>query len=42
MYQEILAFIALGIAIGFLIKKFFVKKEKKSDKDCGNDDCGCH
>lgn len=40
--QEILAFIALGIAVIFLIKKFFLKK-KKSDKNCGNDnDCGCH
>jgi hypothetical protein len=38
--QEILAFLALGIALAFLIKKFFFKK-KKSDKDCGNGDCGC-
>jgi hypothetical protein len=40
MYQEILSFIALGIALGFLCKKFFFKK-KKSDKNCG-DDCNCH
>ncbi len=40
MIQEIAAFIALGIAVGFLIKKFFLKK-KKSDKDCGSNDCGC-
>lgn len=39
--QEIIAFIALGIAVAFLIKKFFFKK-KKSDKNCGNDDCGCN
>jgi hypothetical protein len=40
--QEILAFTALGIAIAFLIKKFFYKK-KKSNKNCGSgDDCGCH
>jgi hypothetical protein len=38
--QEILAFLALGIALTFLIKKFFFKK-KKSDKDCGSGDCGC-
>jgi glycopeptide antibiotics resistance protein len=39
--QEIIAFIALGIALAFLIKKFFFKK-KKSDKNCGSgDDCGC-
>jgi glycopeptide antibiotics resistance protein len=39
--QEIIAFIALGIALSFLTKKFFFKK-KKSDKDCGSGDCGCH
>jgi hypothetical protein len=38
--QEILAFSALGIALAFLIKKFFWKK--KSKKNCGDDDCGCH
>ncbi|CAM4058188.1 hypothetical protein RCH19_001128 [Flavobacterium sp. PL12] len=37
MYQEIIAFVVLGIAIAFLIKKFFFKG-KKSDKDCGS---GC-
>lgn len=42
MLQEILAFLSLGIALAFLIKKFFFKK-KKSDKNCGGDsDCGCH
>lgn len=40
MFQEILAFVALGIAVTFLFKKFFVKK-KKSKKNCG-DDCDCH
>ncbi len=40
MAQEIIAFIALGIAIVFLIKKFFFKK--KNSKNCGSDDCGCH
>jgi len=39
--QEIIAFSALGIALAFLLKKFFLKK-KKSDKNCGDDDCGCH
>lgn len=42
MLQEILVYITLGIAIAFLFKKFFMKKRKnKSDKNCGNDDCGC-
>jgi hypothetical protein len=39
--QEIIAFAALGIALAFLFKKFFLKK-KKSEKNCGDDDCGCH
>lgn len=40
--QEIIAFVALGIALVFLIKKFFFKN-KKSDKNCGSDDdCACH
>jgi large-conductance mechanosensitive channel len=38
--QEIIAFTFLAISIGFLIKKYFWKK-KKSDKNCGKDDCGC-
>ncbi|PWA06582.1 FeoB-associated Cys-rich membrane protein [Flavobacterium psychrotolerans] len=41
MIQEILAFVTLGIALAFLFKKFFFKK-KKTDKNCGSDDCACH
>ncbi|MGO4819962.1 MULTISPECIES: FeoB-associated Cys-rich membrane protein [unclassified Flavobacterium] len=41
MLQEIIAFITLAVAVGFLIKKYFFKK-KKSAKNCGSDDCGCH
>jgi large-conductance mechanosensitive channel len=42
MIQEILAFLILGAAVVFLIRKYFWKK-KKSDKNCGgNDDCGCN
>lgn len=41
MFQEIFAFVALGLAVVFLLKKFFFKK-KKTDKSCGKDDCGCH
>lgn len=41
--QEILAFTALGIALVFIIKKFFWKKKNKSKNNCGTDtDCGCH
>ena len=40
--QEILVYITLAIAVGFLIKKFFWKKSKPK-KACGGDDgCGCH
>jgi flagellar biogenesis protein FliO len=39
--QEILVYIALIVAVTFLFKKFFFKK-KKSNKNCGNDDCACH
>jgi large-conductance mechanosensitive channel len=41
MIQEILAFLILGAAIVFLIRKYFWKK-KKSDKNCGGGDCGCN
>jgi large-conductance mechanosensitive channel len=41
MIQEIIAFVILGLAIIYLIKKYFWKK-KKSDKNCGNGDCGCN
>jgi len=39
MLQNVLVYIALGIACAFLIKKFFWKK--KSKKGCDQDDCGC-
>ncbi|WP_445453287.1 FeoB-associated Cys-rich membrane protein [Flavobacterium sp. 25HG05S-40] len=38
--QELLVYLAVAIALGFLIRKFFWKK--KSKKNCGDDDCGCH
>jgi FeoB-associated Cys-rich membrane protein len=40
MIQEIIAYVVLGIAVAFLVKKFFFKK-KKSGKNCG-EDCGCN
>ncbi|HBI00746.1 MAG: FeoB-associated Cys-rich membrane protein [Bacteroidetes bacterium HGW-Bacteroidetes-23] len=39
-FQEIIAFIILGIAIVVLYFHFFGKK--KSKKNCSSDDCGCH
>ncbi|MHA7942315.1 FeoB-associated Cys-rich membrane protein [Formosa sp. 3Alg 14/1] len=40
--QNILVFASLGIAVAFIIKKFFWKKGK-SKKACGSDgdSCGC-
>lgn len=40
MIQEMLAFGILILAIAFLVQKYFWKK--KSDKSCGNGDCGCN
>jgi hypothetical protein len=40
MVQEIIAFCILGIAVAFLIRKFFWKSKKK--KDCGDGNCGCN
>lgn len=39
--QYILVYIALGLAISFLVRKFFLPK-KKTSKACGKNDCGCH
>jgi len=36
--QDILVYIALGLAIGFLVKKYFFKSKKKGN--C-NTDCDC-
>lgn len=38
--QDILAFSALALAVGYLVWKFFLRKRKKKDKGCGPD-CGC-
>lgn len=40
--QFILAFLALGIAVFFLVKKFFFKKATSNSKACGKEGCGCH
>lgn len=48
--QNILVFITVGLAVAFLVKKFFLPKpitskkfgDKKSSKNCGDSDCGCH
>jgi len=41
--QNTLAFITLGIALFFLVRKFvYSPKSKASNKKCGSTDCGCH
>ncbi|NHN25665.1 FeoB-associated Cys-rich membrane protein [Flavobacterium jejuense] len=40
-FQQILVYITLAIAIGFLVKKFLWKKKPKKSNSCG-DDCACH
>ena len=44
LVQNILAFIAVALAIWFLLHKFGIlpKKKSASSKSCGEDDCGCH
>ena len=46
MMQEILVYITLGIAVVYLLWKFLLPKRllasKKTTKNCGQDDCGCH
>jgi len=37
--QEILVYIVLFIAVGFLLKKFFWKP--KNNKNCGGGNCNC-
>lgn len=45
--QNILMFITLGIAVGYVVKKYFLPKslfanKKQNSKSCGSNDCGCH
>ena len=45
-FQEILVYTTLIAALGFLVKKYLFPKTiigtKKSNRSCGQDDCGCH
>jgi len=45
--QQIGVYIAVALALGYLLKKFVLPKSlfsnsKKNTKACGQDDCGCH
>lgn len=44
--QNILVYIILVVAVGYLVKKFLLPKlfasGKGNSKGCGQDGCGCH
>lgn len=47
LFQTVLVYLTLAIAIGYIAKKFFLPKrlfvsKKNSAKPCGQEDCGCH
>lgn len=47
MLQQVLVYITLVIAVGYIALKFFIPKsiwssKKSSSKACGQKDCGCH
>lgn len=42
--QQLLMYLALALAAGFLVWKYLIPKGrlgKKSGKSCGQDNCGC-
>ncbi|MFY8180356.1 MAG: FeoB-associated Cys-rich membrane protein [Flavobacterium sp.] len=39
MIQTVLVYIALAIAVFFILKPLFSKKKKNN---CGDDNCGCN
>lgn len=47
VFQNILVYFTLAVAIGYLTKKFILPKrlfasKKTTSKSCGQTDCGCH
>jgi len=45
--QNILVYIILALAVGYLVKKFLLPKslfasKKAGGKGCGDGECGCH
>lgn len=43
-WQNILAYLALALALAFLVRKFVWPKGKKKGNapGCGEEDCNCH
>jgi len=47
IFQTLLVYLTLIVAIGYLTKKFVLPKrlfasKKNAPKGCGQEDCGCH
>lgn len=47
VFQNILVYSILAVAVGYLVKKFLLPKslfasDNGNAKSCGQDDCGCH
>lgn len=40
-FQEILVYLVLGVALGYLFDRFKNRKKNKKDTDCGDGNCGC-
>ncbi len=45
--QSLLVYVIVALAVGYILKKFFLPKtlfasKKSSNKSCGSDSCGCH
>lgn len=41
--QNILVFITVALAVGYIVKKYIWSPKKKNTKACGGDNgCGCH
>lgn len=46
VFQTILVYVTLALAVGYIVKKYFLPKRlfatKKQSTACGQDDCACH
>lgn len=45
--QHLLVYITVAVAVGYLVNKFLIPKslfsgKKRSNKACGDSNCGCH
>ncbi|MFY7758273.1 MAG: FeoB-associated Cys-rich membrane protein [Flavobacterium stagni] len=40
-FQELVVYLAFGIALAYLYERFKKRKKKKNDSNCGDGNCGC-